>query len=142
MTRKDKIMNTISPVILHEQDGVLAGWDDETHGRVQWRTLFSAGLTPTEALTAGVAEIDPGGLLVVHRHAPPEMYFILAGEGIVSIEGQEQRVGANTAVFIPGNALHGIRNGGSTTLRFLYAFAVDSFHEVEYIFATSEPADD
>ncbi len=127
-------MATINPVIIAEKDGILAGWDDEEHGRVQWRTLFSAGLTPTETLTAGVAEIDPSGLLVLHHHTPPEIYFILAGEGIVSIDGQEQRVGPNTGVFIPGGALHGIRNGGASTLRFFYAFAVDSFADVEYIF--------
>ena len=53
-------MANSNPVVLQEAD-CEEGWDDEQHGRVQWRTLFSAERTPTEALTAGVAEIGPGG---------------------------------------------------------------------------------
>jgi mannose-6-phosphate isomerase-like protein (cupin superfamily) len=121
------------PVIIPES-GYEEGWDDDLHGRVQWRTLFSAERTPTETLTAGVAEIKPGNELKVHRHTLPELYYLLAGEGIVTIDGVEYPVSANTAVFIPGNAAHGLRNTSQTTLRFFYAFAVSSFSEVEYIF--------
>lgn len=126
-------MTQNKPVILHKA-GCEEGWDDELHGRVQWRTLFSAERTSTEALTAGVAEIRPGNQLKVHRHLPPELYYLLAGEGMVTIDGVEYPVGVGTAVFIPGNAAHGIRNTGQTLLRFFYAFAVNSFNEVEYIF--------
>ena len=126
-------MANSNPVILQEA-GCEEGWDDEQHGRVQWRTLFSAERTPTEALTAGVAEIGPGDQLKVHRHAPAELYYLLAGEGVVTIEGMEYPVRTNTAVFIPGNAPHGLRNTGQTTLRFFYVLAVNSFGEVEYIF--------
>jgi quercetin dioxygenase-like cupin family protein len=126
-------MTQSKSVILHEA-GCQEGWADELHGRVQWRTLFSAERTPTEALTAGVAEIEPGDQLKVHRHAPPELYYLLAGEGMVTIDGIEYPVETGAAVFIPGNAAHGIRNIGPTLLRFFYAFAVNSFDEVEYIF--------
>lgn len=126
-------MTSSKPIILHETH-CEEGWDDDLRGRVRWRTLFDAGQTPTEALTAGVAEIEPGDQLKVHRHTPPELYYLLAGEGIVTIDGTEHPVKAGTAVFIPGNAMHGIRNTGATLLRFFYAFAVNSFSEVEYIF--------
>jgi quercetin dioxygenase-like cupin family protein len=121
------------PVILPET-GCEEGWDDELRGRVRWRALFSAGRTPTEAMTAGVAEIMPGDQLKVHRHAPPELYYLLAGQGVVTIDGVDYPVEAGTAVFIPGNAAHGLRNTGQTTLRLFYVFAVNSFSEVEYIF--------
>ncbi|MFN8457273.1 MAG: cupin domain-containing protein [Anaerolineae bacterium] len=121
------------PVILPES-ACTEGWNDDLHGCVQWRTLFSAERTPTEALTAGVAVILPGHELKVHRHTPPELYYLLAGEGIVTIDGQEYPVSANSAVFIPGNAAHGLRNTGQSALSFFYAFAVNSFDEVEYIF--------
>jgi quercetin dioxygenase-like cupin family protein len=124
----------IAPVIIHEPSLTSDGWDDELHGRVSWRTLLSADQTTSEALTAGVAEIAPGQELKVHRHTPPEMYYILAGSGLVTIDGVAREVGPQTVVFIPGGAAHGIRNAGEETLRFLYAFAVDSFATVEYIF--------
>ena len=126
------MINT-QPIILHDADSE-AGWDDEVHGCVQWRTLFSADSTSTEAITAGIAEIMPGDQLKVHHHAQAEIYYILNGSGDATIDGKKHFVNVGTAIFIPGNAAHGIQNTGRTTLRFLYAFAVDSFSEVEYVF--------
>ena len=111
------------------------GWDDDHHGTVQWCTLFSADRTPTDSLTAGVAEINPGQQLNLHRHQPSELYYILSGQGIVTIDTTDYEVEANTAVFIPGFAEHGIRNTGQGILRFFYAFAVDSFAQITYLFS-------
>jgi len=121
------------PVVLHEAE-CDEGWNNEKQGRVAWRTLFSSERTPTESLTAGVGEIGPGDRLEAHQHTPPEVYHVLAGEGAVLIEGEECRVKPGSAVFIPGNAVHGLRNTGRDTLRFFYVFAADSFEEVDYRF--------
>lgn len=126
-------MSGSKPVILHEA-GYEEGWDDERHGRVKWRTLFSNERTPTESLTAGVAEIKSGDELKVHRHEAAEVYYFIAGEGIVKIEGMENSVQANSVAYIPGNAAHGIRNTGQCDLRFFYVFAVNSFGDVDYTF--------
>jgi mannose-6-phosphate isomerase-like protein (cupin superfamily) len=40
----------------------------------------------------------------LHRHAPPETYYVFAGAGIVSLDGREIPVKAGSAVFIPGMA--------------------------------------
>ncbi len=124
-----------SALIIRTEEQTLDGWDDPVKGRVGWRTLFSADQTPTQALTAGIAELQPGGWLGLHRHTPPEIYYVLEGSGIVTLDGVEHPVAAGTAVFIPGNCEHGISNAGAAPLRFLYAFAVDSFGEVEYRFS-------
>ena len=121
-------------VVIHEAE-CDEGWNTEQHGRVQWRTLFSSDSTPTESLTAGVAELGSGDQLKDHRHAPPEVYYLLAGEGVVRIDDEEYPVNAGSAVFIPGNAVHGIRNAGRAVLRLLYVFAADSFREVAYDFS-------
>jgi len=129
-------VSEVRPLVLHDAP-CDEGWDDDVHGRVAWRTLWSADRTPTEALTAGVAELAPGDRLAPHRHSPPELYYVLAGEGVVTMEDAEHDVRAGTAVFIPGDARHGIRNTGPGPLRFLYAFAVDAFGEVEYRYDTA-----
>ncbi|MEF8942919.1 MAG: cupin domain-containing protein [Desulfohalobiaceae bacterium] len=121
------------PVVLHEAE-CDEGWNNGRPGRVAWRTLFSSERTPTESLTAGVGEIGPGNRLKAHQHTPPEVYHVLAGEGTVLIREEEYHVKPGTAVFIPGNAVHGLRNTGPDTLRFLYVFAADSFDEVDYRF--------
>ncbi len=122
------------PVIATAADGARYGWDDPVHGCVSWSTLFSRDATPTDSLSAGIAEIAPGGSLKPHRHAQPEVYFIAEGSGIVTLEGRDAPVAAGTAVFIPGDAEHGIRNEEAATLRFFYCFPADSFSEVVYRF--------
>jgi quercetin dioxygenase-like cupin family protein len=128
-------MNIAKAVVITTDGQTLDGWDDPVKGRVSWRTLFSGDKTPTNALTAGVAELQPGGWLGLHRHTPPEIYYVLEGRGTVTLDGAEHDVAAGAAVFIPGDCEHGIRNDGASPLRFLYAFAVDSFGEVEYRFS-------
>jgi mannose-6-phosphate isomerase-like protein (cupin superfamily) len=120
--------------VVKENDAALESWDDPERGHVSWRTLFSRGRYPSEAMCGGVATLEPLAPVKLHRHAPAEIYFILEGEGIVSIDGVETKVGPNDGVFIPSNALHGVMNSGSVPLRLFYAFAVDDFDDIEYVF--------
>ena len=71
---------------------------------------------------------------VVHRHAQTEAYYILSGEGIVTIDGVDHPVRAGSVVYLPGDCAHGATNTGEETLRLLYVFAADSFDEIEYRF--------
>jgi mannose-6-phosphate isomerase-like protein (cupin superfamily) len=84
----------------------------------------------------GVAELPPGisGDFRPHRHEQAEVYYVLSGEGIVTISGVEHPVRPGTAVFIPGGALHGAVNTGAHLLRLLYVFPAASFDEVRYEF--------
>ncbi len=130
-------MTSIKPVVCPDAP-CEQGWDDEQTGSLYFRTIFSAGQTPTEALTAGVSDITPGNALKLHRHPQPEIYHLVAGEGIVTIDGDEYPVQTGSSVFIPGNAVHGIRNTGQSTLRFFYVFATDSFDNVQYTFTATQ----
>ena len=68
------------------------GWDDPVRGRVAWYTLFSSDITPTDSMAAGVAEIAPGdGALRLHSHAEAEIYYIIEGTGILSLQGRWRR---------------------------------------------------
>ena len=110
------------------------GWNDPVHGSISWHTLLSSDVTPTDSMSAGIAELTPGGELKPHRHDPSEIYFVFEGTGIVQIDGQETTVKAGTTVFIPGNAEHGIRNESSANLKFFYVFPTGSFSDVIYRF--------
>ena len=123
------------PPVINEAERPIDGWDDPERGRVRWRTLFSKGVSPTEGVTCGVALLGPGDWLARHRHAPPEVYYVLEGAGIVFLDGEERRVEAGDAVFIPGMALHGISQDGEKPLKFFYVFGVDSFDSVTYLFS-------
>ena len=103
-------------------------------GSVLFKTLISGDLTRSEALTLGVAKIQPGSALSAHRHAQPEVYLVLAGEGSVRVGGVLRSVRAGSAVFVPGDAVHSCENTGASELRLAYVLAADSFQDVQYVF--------
>jgi mannose-6-phosphate isomerase-like protein (cupin superfamily) len=131
------ISDQVAPFALDEVDAAQDGWDDPVRGRLRWRTLMSKGVTPSNGMTCGVTEFQPGEWLGLHRHAPPEIYYIFAGAGLMSLDGREIPVKAGSAVFIPGMAEHGIRQTGNEILRLFYVFPVDSFDGVEYLFSAA-----
>ncbi|HVP98157.1 MAG TPA: cupin domain-containing protein [Roseiarcus sp.] len=105
---------TRSEPLVHDEASIaLDGWDDPVRGRIRWCTLFFKGGTPTDGITCGVAEDGAGDCLGLHRHAPPEIYYVIAGEGIVTLNGEETPVKAGSAVFIPAMAEHGVRQTGA-----------------------------
>lgn len=127
-------MSPTKPVIIHEHERDFEQTINLPGGRTRWKTLLSADRTPTDAMTIGITEIEPGqaNKFFLHQHAQPEVYYILAGHGVVQISGEEYVLQPGTLVFIPGDAPHGLRNTGDEVLRLLYIFAVDSLDEVVY----------
>jgi quercetin dioxygenase-like cupin family protein len=117
----------MSPYVVEESDVPVEGGMGCT-----WRTLTSADRTPTALVTCGVCEISPGAALELHRHPKLEVYYFLAGEGVVTLGPVERAVRPGTTICIPADTAHGIRNDGSVTLKLFYVFPVDSFSEVEY----------
>ncbi len=108
-------------------------WDAPDRGRLAWKTLFDGEVTPTEALTCGVALIPAHGGLAPHRHTQAEVYFGLEGRVRVTIEGASHDLGPGDALFIPGDALHAVE-GGLAPARFFYVFAADRYEDVRYDF--------
>ncbi|MGQ1799027.1 cupin domain-containing protein [Kocuria oceani] len=123
-----------APLVVQDDDRPVEGWHDE-RGHLTWRTLFSAGTTPTDTLVTGVAELPEGGFLALHRHDQAETYYVLSGEGVVTLEGIEHPVQAGFNVFIPGGREHGARNTGTEVLRVFYVLAANDFADVEYTFS-------
>ncbi len=125
------------PVVVHEDERGWEAWPPEQvegRGRAKWKTLFSAGTTPTDALTLGIAYLAPGEALAEHHHQQPEVYFVLEGAGIVTLEGEPRDLTPGTGVFIPGGARHSVASTGDVDLRIAYALAADSFDDVTYVF--------
>jgi quercetin dioxygenase-like cupin family protein len=123
------------PVVVSEEELAWETWDGAAvPGELAWKTLIGAPGTPSDTLTLGIARVPPGDPLREHRHKQAEVYLVLAGTGIVTIEGEARPVAAGTAVFIPGDARHSLTCTGERELRFAYAFAADSFTDVVYVF--------
>jgi len=126
-------MSRSEAFVILEEDREFEG-DEGPFGSPRWRTLVSGDRTPSDSLTVGVAELEPGesNALTLHSHAQAEVYYILSGVGTVTISGTEHSVQPGSTVFIPGGAEHGARNTGGELLRFLYVFPSNAFSEIKY----------
>jgi len=123
-----------SPLVRHEHLLPDEKWTDSRRGDATWRTFFSRDVTPTTALTTGISAIPAGAELVRHHHEAVETYYFLEGTGLLTLGGAEYEVRSGSAVHIPSLTDHGVRNTGAHAVRFFYAFAADSFLDVEYNF--------
>ena len=85
--------------------------------------LLASPRTSAEHLTTTLAVIQPGGEQRIHSHRPEQVYFILAGSGMMTVGGETQRVGPGDCVFIPSGQPHGLKNDGDVTLRYFSAAA-------------------
>ncbi|HTP13816.1 MAG TPA: cupin domain-containing protein [Bacteroidota bacterium] len=54
-----------------------------------------------------------------HRHPEDEFFFVLEGKAEFFLDGKTKVAGPYTSFYCPPHSLHGIRNVGDTTLRYL-----------------------
>ncbi len=76
------------------------------------------------------ARLPAGGATVPHFHRrTEEIYYILVGQGQITIDRDQRNVNPGDAIAIPPGAVHTIRNTGSGTLRFLCCCAPAYEHD-------------
>jgi mannose-6-phosphate isomerase-like protein (cupin superfamily) len=66
------------------------------------------------------ASVPPGCTVGLHEHAADEeLYVVLRGTGVVTVNGAEERIDARCVLVNPPYAVHGIRNDGAEPLEFV-----------------------
>ena len=65
------------------------------------------------------ARVEPGKTTSPHRLTNSEVYFILAGTGEMTIDGEKAQVKPLQAVYIPPGSVQHITNTGEVSLDFL-----------------------
>lgn len=113
-------------------------WGDPAQSSIRFRTLISAPATDTTAIVFGIAMMSEGDTFALHSHADPEVYFGLEGSGEVMIDGVPHHLGPGVALYIPGNAVHGVPLAKGP-LKWAYTFAADSFADIQYRFPDENP---
>jgi len=82
------------------------------------RSILDLGNAPVARQSLAEACVEAGGLTARHHHRlSEEFYFVLEGDGVMEVDGEEHAVGPGDAVLIPPGAWHRIR--AVTRLRFL-----------------------
>ena len=97
------------------------------------RSLLDRTNAPVENQSLAEASLPPGGATQRHYHRlSEEFYYILEGDGIMEIDGEELPVGPGDAILIPPGAWHQIRTGADRGLRLLCCCAPPYAHEDTY----------
>lgn len=92
-----------------------AVFQPEKHGK--------SNLVRGEFLFAGLNTFEPGQTQPVHAHqGQDKLYYIVEGEAIVDIGGEESRVGPTDLILAPSGVPHGIRNAGDGRLIVMVVF--------------------
>ena len=87
-------------------------------------------LTEGEGFKVKTIEVDPGQRLSYQRHARrSEHWFVVAGEGVVTLDGDRVEVRAGKAVDVPRGTAHRIHNTGAVPLVFVEVQHGDYFGE-------------
>lgn len=89
--------------------------------RITSYLLVSEKTCAAENLAVTIVEMEPGGFQHLHTHEPEQMYYILEGQGLMTVDGEEQPVQAGDCIFFPPFAKHGLKNTGEGMLRYLSA---------------------
>jgi len=58
------------------------------------------------SLSVGVYTLTAGATDPQEPHAEDEVYYVLAGQATLTVEGQEQPVHAGSLVYVPAGAVH------------------------------------
>ena len=66
-----------------------------------------------------VIELDDQGYSPAHAHPWPHINYMLEGEGVLVMDGQEHRVAAGAYAFVPAGTHHQFRNAGTGKFRFI-----------------------
>jgi mannose-6-phosphate isomerase-like protein (cupin superfamily) len=83
--------------------------------------LISEKTCQAQKLAITIVEMEPGGFQHLHAHEPEQMYYILEGQGRMSVDGEERFIQAGDCIFFPAHAEHGLKNTGEGVLRYLSA---------------------
>jgi len=94
--------------------------------------LASPRTSDAKHLTTTFVEIKPGGHQRTHTHLPEQVYFILEGSGMMTVEDDRQRVGPGDCIFIPSETPHGLQNDGDVSLTYFSA-ASPSFNKEQLL---------
>ncbi len=95
--------------------------------------LVSKINSKSENMTVAFSNVEPKGYQYIHMHESEQIYYIIEGSGIVSVDGEDEVVKVGDCVFIPSNKKHGMKNTGVKTLKYLVvmspSFEIEEFQE-------------
>lgn len=66
-----------------------------------------------------VVELGEGGYSPAHAHPWPHINYVLAGDGVLQVDGRDTPVGPGAYAYVPAGKPHQYRNAGKGLFRFI-----------------------
>ena len=84
------------------------------------RSLLDLSVAPVVNHSLAEATLPAGDRTERHHHkVSEEIYYLIQGQALMEIDGEEREVGPGDAILIPPGSWHQITNTGDGDLRFL-----------------------
>ena len=95
----------------------------------------------SEIVQCSLAEeiLPPGCAVTPHHHRElEEIYYLISGNGVMTVGNESQEVGAGDAVYVPRGQRHTLKNTGSQPIRLLLVCGPAFSYEDEVLEIDSE----
>ena len=107
--------------------GTVRRRDEVPAARRSWATTSSASRNSVlvgrdegwDGWAMRLFEVAPGGHTPRHTHDWPHINVVVAGEGVLHVDGVEHPIEPGTSGFVPAGSTHQFRNTGDAPLEFV-----------------------
>jgi len=94
------------------------------------RPLIDRTTSPINQCSLAEEILPPGASVTPHHHEViEEIYYVIEGQGVMKIDGEEREVGEGDAIYIPRLARHTLTNTGEAPMKILLVCGPAFFHE-------------
>ncbi len=101
-----------------------------TKDRSEIRSILDRTNSTATNLSLAEATLPPGAKTEEHSHSrTEEIYYILRGRGLLTLEGERREVGPGDGILIPPGTRHTIRSDDQEPLLFLCCCSPPYAHE-------------
>jgi mannose-6-phosphate isomerase-like protein (cupin superfamily) len=78
-------------------------------------------------------EVAVGGEVFPHDHPTHEFYFVMTGQGVMTVGGEARDVSPGDLIYIPPDTIHSLRPTGGQPIRcFCFAVGVKDAGPIDY----------
>lgn len=97
----------------------------EGEGSIIFREVFVDSDFKSSIKFLHETSVQPNSTIGYHKHiGNEEVYYIVEGEGLMSVDGQEKVVGPGDAIITYSGSMHGLKNIGKEKLKIIVFEAI------------------
>lgn len=92
-------------------------------GRLSRVLIGDNGAIQGEQFVQGYSVLYPDGGIPEHEHVPEETYFVIAGTGKITVDGETRTIKKGDIVLVPSGLKHGLHNDSGENMEIMYTYA-------------------